>query len=140
MQYSFWRGPAILIHNNYLDDPESIGKIISSYNYKSFNVFAAWHADIAKNIKIGLQAGPSISQVENEYLRSLTFYSTDPGLGCGTFTSELVTDTYLGGVANLSFDYLFYKNRIPFGVDLGARHYRNFPFQYNYGLHLGFNF
>ena len=48
---------------------------------------------------------------------------------------------YFGALAGIRYDYSFWKNRLNAGLNFDARQYAGgFPFQVNYGGHMGFNF
>ena len=145
-QYALWwgkplsRGPRVAVATNELiGDSASLDKILSRFNFNTYDVYGIYNIILNKNIKIGLKAGPSITKGENEYLRSFMYYSQEEPV-CLTFETETVKETYYGAFTSLSFDYIFWQGRIPVGVDFSGRFYRNFPFQVNYGLHLGYNF
>ena len=59
----------------------------------------------------------------------------------GPATADFRQERFFGALAGIRYDYSFWKNRLNAGLNFDARHYAGgFPFQVNYGAHLGFNF
>jgi|SRR5690606_19450844 len=153
----------------YLMSKEAVGKIENRGKYNYFDLGGAYKLWGFKNHTFSLSAALSLTYGENSYLTHVVWSDPKPGELYGRpFHADYdkKMESYFGGVAGLRYDYTFWKNRINIGVDIAARHYfgkknaklenphpntqvsdpnipggrNNFPFQINYGIHVGYNF
>lgn len=122
--------------------PENIGKIINRYDAKSIDftigyLFAKFGSHSLKGF-----AGVSTITTVNSYLTHCSPRAIVPAFECldlSTYAEK--REWYLGGLAGVRYDYSFWKNRLNAGAYFKARAYnKDFPFQMNYGLQLGFSF
>ena len=148
-QYTFWWGKSIFSGYKEFETGtnfevgsafsfQSVGKQISGYEYRSFDVYGFYSLPIRDKVKFDFKIGPSVTSGVNGYLVHLS--PNYPGAPDYVAYTEEKEETYYGAFTGISFDYLLWEKRIPVGLDLNARYYPNFPFQLNYGLHTGFNF
>src|SRR5690554_3872073 len=147
---------------------ESVGKLIGRKAYHYFDLGASYNLFKYKKHTFSTYAGLSIAYGKNEYLSYIEMSKSKSNyeIWIGRRENQEVMEAYFGGVIGLKYDYLFWKDRLNIGVNFGARKYLNknnahleiqdpnlqhidpnipggrhdFPFQINYGIHLGFNF
>ena len=109
-------------------------------SYKMWDGYVFYKTDLYKGKHfLNIGAGVSYCWGKNVYLK---WYS--PPLP-GYFDSQvLYTDkfeSYWGICPQVSYDYLFLKNRINVGVDIKSRYYFNWPvLQFYTTIHAGVNF
>lgn len=159
----------LLAEVNFSLAKESIGKLTNFMKYNYFDIGLQYQLIRYKNHTISSLGALSITYGKNRYLTHVVWSDPEPGEPYGhPFHSdqEYKIECYFGGIAGLRNDYAFWKNRINIGIDIAARYYfgkknanldnphpntqvpnpninegrHNFPFQINYGVHLGYNF
>ncbi len=125
---------------NYRISQSSLGKITERVDYYFFDIYCEYIKALAGNQKFRLFAGPTIARGGNNYLTKLNL-SPPPYNDLGSLEIEKKYETYFGFTAGLGYGYYFWKNRVSIGPEVLVRWYSNdFPFQLNYGLHVGYNF
>ncbi|HTO14676.1 MAG TPA: hypothetical protein VLZ83_02850 [Edaphocola sp.] len=115
---------------------ENYGKIIGRFNAKAIDLGVTY--EIFKKNKHNLKGIVALSTITtfNVYLDH--FYQRDK-FDMVIYASEK-REWYFGGMAGLGYDYTFAKNRFNIGAFSNVRAYFNFPFQINYGIHIGYSF
>ncbi|MDX5442730.1 MAG: hypothetical protein LPJ89_02985, partial [Hymenobacteraceae bacterium] len=110
--------------------------------YRFLDVFASYRYSISSKHVIGVKAGPSVAYGTNTYTKRVYPYGNFEFPDCIIYVEqERSRQAYVGGAAEISYDYQFWHNRLSVGADAGSRFYnKGFPLQFNYGLHAGFNF
>src|SRR5690554_1086537 len=118
----------------------SLGEIVYRLNYNYFDFGAEYNVWQFNNHRFSASGAISLAYGKNKYLIAASpsgYEFLDPL----NAVYEEKMETYFGGVLDLHYDYTFWKNRLNIGPDFSLRYYNNdFPFQVNYGFHLGFNF
>lgn len=112
-----------------------IGKLTGRHNYKMLDVSVLYKYHINKKHIISGGLGASYCWGENAYVKHFYIHPLDI-----VFSQYSKDVQYWGIVPQLSYDYLFLKNRLSAGVDLRARYYGSAFTQYDYGVHVGVNF
>jgi hypothetical protein len=151
-QYALWWGkplrnvrddsgwmPVSFSTFTFLDDTAAVGELLQGNNYNTYDIYGIYTFKLKEKLKMAFKAGPSVTKGENLYLKNVWLRSPEPGSDYYILTTSK-KETYFGGIASMSFDYIFWNDRIPVGLDFVSRFYHNFPFQLNYGLHAGFSF
>lgn len=133
----------VLASVNYVTQ-ENIGKIFRHHNYNYFDVGVQYNILQHKQHIISFIGGISLAYGTDRYLEKAYWIYGQGYPEWGHIVHLEFRDekaTYWGGVAGIKYDYLFWKNRINIGPEFAARYYTNgFPYQFSYGLHIGFNF
>ncbi|HRP90837.1 MAG TPA: hypothetical protein PKX92_12465 [Edaphocola sp.] len=115
---------------------ENYGKIIGRYNAKAMDLGVTYK--IFKKNKHSIKVISALSGITtlNVYLDH--FYQRDK-FDMIIYATEK-REWHFGGMAGLRYDYTFAKNKFNIGAFSNARAYFNFPFQVNYGIHVGYSF
>ncbi|MFT4062225.1 MAG: hypothetical protein QM642_07705 [Edaphocola sp.] len=153
----------------YLMAKDGVGKIETRGKYSYIDIGGVYKLKNYHSHTLSLSAAVSLAYGKNRYLTHVVWSEPEPGEPYGhpfEAAYETKKEAYLGGLAGLRYDYTFWKNRINIGVDFAARYYfgkknahlenpypntivpdpnipggrHSFPFQINYGLHVGYNF
>jgi hypothetical protein len=113
------------------------GGVLTTYSgYRFFDLSGTYTRELNKWHRFTFRQGLSYTTGQNEYI-----YPTDVFVPTHTLRSELETGKHFGGVTDISYDYLFWKQRINIGINIGVRYYVGLPWiNYTGGMHLGFNF
>ncbi len=142
---------AVLMRANPMSENDD-GKLDSREKYHFFDLGVGYQFFNLKNHSISINGALSIAYGTNVYQLYM----------------EATTrkETYFGGTVNLKYDYVFWKDRLNVGINLGGRKYlsknnahlemlspnlqhidpnipggrHDFPFHLNYGIHVGFSF
>lgn len=117
----------------------SRGDIVSRTGYAMVDMSAFYNCNIYKQ-KHFLKAGTGVSYTWgwNRFVGEQQQYSFFHGW-VGPYEIEKVG--YWGVVPQLSYDYVFLKNRMNIGADVRGRYYLHVPnHQYDIGIHAGVNF
>lgn len=114
-----------------------VGELEYRSSYKMLDGYLMLKKPLAKRHILDIGAGVSYCWGVNAYLLS---YIQGTPLDAEIMYESRKAD-YWGFVPSLSYNYLLFKNRMTVGADLKARYYSERPkAQYDYGLHIGFNF
>lgn len=125
---------------NYRISYSSLGKITERVDYYFFDLYGSYAKPISSNQAFRLFAGPTMAYGGNNYLTKLNL-SPPPYNDLGSLEIDKRYEAYFGFTAGLGYDYFLWQKRINVGADCSAKCYlNNFPFQLNYGLHVGYNF
>lgn len=121
----------------------SEGKLMTHNAFGYFDLGAGYRLYQNGKHSITVSGGLSLAYGENTYLTKAPWI--DPMLeepyAIKQAEHENKMEAYLGAVAGLRYDYAFWANRINIGPEVAARYFSNgFPFQVNYGAHIGYNF
>ncbi len=133
----------LLVTENPMTDLNAVGKIESRKRYHFFDL--GLNCILLKIQRHALSAGlaASFTSGDNIYKTKLVL-APPPPYGQGDIIDiayEVRRESYWGGVADIRYDFIFWKNRINIGADLATRLYSgDFPFSLQYGIHAGFNF
>lgn len=137
------------------------GELLTRYKYHYADLGIGYQVFKFKNHILTINGALSIAHGTNTY--QLHFERTDYA---PIISIDNQKETYFGGLIGLKYDYLFWKDRFNIGLNFSARKYLNknnahleiqdphiqhidpnipggrhsFPFQINYGIHLGVNF
>lgn len=134
----------LLVQEEYAMAIEAIGKIENRSKYNYFDLGAAYNMLTIKKHHLNIGFGPSVAYGANNYLINALWTPPTPEEPNGhPFHAEYEKkmEAYIGALLNLKYDYVILKNRVNLGADLAVRHYFNaFPFQINYGIHMGYSF
>lgn len=136
-------GAWLMTYENFTTDTASIGKIETRNKYQFFDLGMAYALLRYHSHQLSVTAGVSLAYGENAYKTKLIMA---PGgiYGQGDIIDvayEWKNESYPGLIAGLRYDYFFWKKRVNAGIDFTIREYaHDFPFQINYGIHLGYNF
>lgn len=135
----------LLVTENSMTDLSSIGKIETRHRYHFFDLGLSYSLLKIKRHTLSAGAAASFTLGENIYKTKPVIILPPPPPGGQAeiidFAYEKREEHYWGGVADIRYDFTFWKNRINVGADLAARLYGGgFPFSLNYGIHAGFNF
>lgn len=159
----------LLVQEQYLMSEVSLGKIENRKSFNYFDAGASYEIYKYRNHILSAFGGISIAYGENSYLTHVVWTDPEPGEPYGhpieaSYQSE--KEVYWGGIFGLRYDYHLWNNMINLGVDFSTRLYsgkknahlentypntqvpdpnipggrHNFPFQINYGIHIGYNF
>ncbi|MBL7720222.1 MAG: hypothetical protein JNL72_15400 [Flavipsychrobacter sp.] len=122
---------------------ESTGKLTSRKHYNYFDLGVQYTVLTMGRHSLSAIGSASLACGTNEYLVKTNLPPQQPG----TFAeityaeTELKKESYPGGMLTARYDCKLWKNRLNLGAELAARYYtHNFPFQLNYGLHVGYSF
>lgn len=132
----------LLSSEEILDSYDDLGKLFDRWRYHYWDAGVRYKIVAIGNHSLKAFQSISLAHGENDYLENMGVVPI-PGNSSHTVFIEYETkkECYMGGTTGLSYDYTFWKNRINIGAHFAARYYlKNFPFQVNYGLHLGYNF
>ncbi|RYD99113.1 MAG: hypothetical protein EOP54_05410 [Sphingobacteriales bacterium] len=134
----------LLVQEEYGMAIEAIGKIEHRNKYNYFDLGISYSILTIKKHQLNTSLGLSIAYGENSYLLNALWTpptSWEPNGHPFHADYEEKMEAYFGALLSLKYDYFIWKNKINIGADFTARHYLNaFPFQVNYGVHLGYNF
>jgi len=165
-QFTPTNGSIYISTEQWIYRPESRGKLIGRKKYHYFDLGANYNLFTHYRHTLYTYAGLSIAYGKNEYLSYLDMSISQYGIFIGRMETQNSREAYFGGLIGLKYDYLFWKDRFNIGLNFSARKYLNknnahleiqdphiqhidpnipggrhsFPFQINYGIHLGFNF
>lgn len=120
------------------------GILIFRGNYHFFDAGLGYQYSLSGKHKLTGNLGLSYAYGYNFYLTKMIIspYPGEPW-------SEVIPESayrsahegYWGAVAGLSYNYVFWKDRLSAGADIHFRYYeRNMPFFMNYGMHMSYNF
>lgn len=122
------------------------GKLINHCQYNFFDLGVQYNFFKHKQHCISANSGISVAYGKDQYLVRVVwlhgqiepYYIRDHLIYSET---RYEMATYWGAFGGLKYDYLFWKRKINIGPEFAARYYTNgFPYQFSYGLHIGFNF
>ena len=126
-----------------IDNYNDIGKLIRRWSYHYFDVGIRYEAFSAKNQSLSFRQNLSLAYGTDVYLTDLgaLWISSDEPFHIIYRQYDKRKKVHYGGVTGIAYDYHLWKNKINIGLDVAVRYYTGgFPFQVNYGLHLGYNF
>jgi hypothetical protein len=125
-----------------LDSYDDVGKLFYREYYHYFDLGAGYRVFFIKNQSLRFKQSVSVAYGTNMYLANVGAIETIGNPFHVLFTEyNARREMQFGGVTGLAYDYYFGNTRINAGIDIAARYYtKSFPFQLNYGLHLGYNF
>jgi len=124
-------------------DSASLNKLVYRGKYQYYDVECAYTFFQKPRHNIHGFTGISLAHGKNSYLDWLVLAPGPPHGQGDVIDVRFVekAESYFGLFAGIGYDYFFWKKRISTGSDVSVRWYSNgFPFQLNYGLHVGYNF
>lgn len=123
---------------------ESVGKLTTYNEYNYFDLGIRYELYRHGNHVFAASTYASFAYGQNSYLTEVLWMepsSLEPNGHPFHAEYENRKEGYWGAVAALRYDYAFWKSRMNIGPEIAMRFYsKGFPFQINYGLHLGYNF
>lgn len=116
-----------------------VGALRAQVGHKMIDLLPAYRLVLSRHDILKAGVGASYCWGLNAYVN---WFSRNPNFPYDyQMTTELRKVSYWGAVTRLSYDHLFFKGVLAIGVGIGARYYPGKPaVQYDYGLHIGFNF
>lgn len=125
----------------YYSDPHGI--LSERWGYHFFDAGLNYEYSKLGKSRISAELGLSFAYGQNIYITKLVWAPPMPD-GSGDVELGAMRDDhvgYWGAVCGLSYDYIFWNNRLKAGVDIHFRYYEeSMPFFMNYGLHVGCDF
>lgn len=113
------------------------GDILRRFRYSFLETSVGYELPIFRTHALYAQLGVSYTFGYNEVILSAYQY---PGAIDWLIKTEVVKANYLGGVAQIGYNYLFFKSRINVGFSETLRLYPSMPLQWYLNLNLGYNF
>lgn len=133
---SFFRKQRIMTWDRQ-DSEANIGKVIRRHNGHIFDIGGKYPLYRFKKHTLGAELGLSLIQVQNTYLKDML--RIDPWEVRTVYEDKI--EWYFGVSGGLTYSYSFAKDKFDAGAYLRARPYsRDFPFQLNYGIQIGYRF
>lgn len=128
--------PNLIIQNKF--GYESIGKLAGRSTADYFDLVAGYKLFEWEKHSLRANLGLGFVSSLNIYLDNYYF---DPDHLHSYPETSARREWNFGGIAGVKYDYTFWKYRINTGVYFRTRVYGgSYPFQINYGLHMGYNF
>ena len=117
---------------------EEPGALRFRYAYKMIDVAAVYTYDRFKRHHFSVGAGLSYTWGTNFYVYSKQFNVHN---NFEEYIMRTKKEGYAGLLIPVSYDFLFFKERMRMGIQANARKYFGlYSFQIDYGLHVGLNF
>lgn len=126
-----------LIINGYDD----VGKLWLRTDYHYWDLGVSYECVRIKKHSLNLKQHISLAHGKDKYIADLVLWEYPNEVHIIHFSSDVKNAQYWGGVSGLNYNYSLWKERLNIGAEFSLRYYFiDFPFQLNYGLHVGYNF
>lgn len=124
-----------------IDWYDDVGKLYMRRDYHYWDLGVSYECVRVKKHSLNLKQHISLAHGKDEYVEDIIAYEYPNEFHIIHFSVSVKNAQYWGGVSGLNYNYSLWKERLNVGAEFSLRYYFiDFPFQLNYGLHLGYNF
>lgn len=134
--FTFWNKDLREANNRLEEPPEWMGDLFAKLRYRFVDVYGGYTLNLRRHLRVYGNVGVSYVTGENWFIDDVWEI---PGYHWN-FSLGTRRVNYIGPIATIGYDHLFFKKHINLGVSGKVRYYGSEYQQYEVNLNVGYNF